>query len=182
MRNRCRNAHRYSIAFVNKNKRYFTISEALVEDLNNDDVITVEGIAAAGEYTVKCISSNNEISNHFNIEVFEEIQSEKIQDGAALFKGVVEEENCLTVDEIFEGPKLKHGFIPNDELIKADRKKYIYVSDLIRIIMDVEGVIAVKNIQIANRPLDNDDNIKSRSVSLVFGIGCERKLCSSTQH
>ena len=69
-----------------------------------------------------------------------------------------------TTDQIFEGPLLKHGFIDNEELTHAERKKVIHVSDLISIIMDIPGVIAVKSIQIANLPLDNDENIKSHAV------------------
>ncbi|MCW3104345.1 MAG: hypothetical protein JWO09_2785 [Bacteroidetes bacterium] len=67
-------------------------------------------------------------------------------------------------EEIFEGPPLQHGFIDENELQYAERRKVIHVSDLIRIIMDVPGVVAVKSIQIANIPEDNDDHIPSRSV------------------
>jgi hypothetical protein len=67
-------------------------------------------------------------------------------------------------EEIFEGPPLQHGFIDENELKNADRRKVIHVSDLINIIMDVPGVVAVRSIQIANIPEDNDDNIPSRSV------------------
>ncbi|MGZ4037137.1 MAG: hypothetical protein ACXVPQ_04865, partial [Bacteroidia bacterium] len=67
-------------------------------------------------------------------------------------------------EEIFEGPPLIHGFIDDDELEKANRRKVIHVSDLIHIIMEIPGVIAVKSIQIANVPEDNTDNIPSVSV------------------
>ncbi len=66
-------------------------------------------------------------------------------------------EKGYRTDQIFEGPKLEHGFIDDDELALADRKKVIRVSDLIQIIMDVEGVAAVRSIQIANDPQDNED-------------------------
>lgn len=76
-------------------------------------------------------------------------------------------------EEIFEGPPLRHGFIDDEELIKADRRKVIHVSDLIQIIMDVPGVIAVKSIQIGNVPLDNDDNIPSLSVRWCLDLAFE---------
>jgi hypothetical protein len=76
-------------------------------------------------------------------------------------------------EEIFEGPPLRHGFIDVDELAKADRRKVIHVSDLINIIMDVPGVIAVKSIQIGNVPLDNDDNIPSLSVRWCLDLAFE---------
>lgn len=69
-----------------------------------------------------------------------------------------------TTDQIFEGPLLKHGFIDDEELAKADRFETLHVSDLISIIMDVPGVLAVKSIQVANFPLDNDTSIATKAV------------------
>lgn len=76
-------------------------------------------------------------------------------------------------EEIFEGPALEHGFIDDNELLKAERRKVIHVSDLIQIIMDVPGVVAVKSIQIANMPEDNDDNIASQSVKWCLDLAFE---------
>ena len=57
-------------------------------------------------------------------------------------------EQCLAqgkaIDEIFDGPLLNHGFIDNQELLQLKRKKNLYVSDLIREIMDVDGVRMVE--------------------------------------
>lgn len=78
-----------------------------------------------------------------------------------------------TTDEIFEGPRLEHGFIDDEELSRADRKKVIHVSDLISIIMDIPGVIAVKSIQVANLPLDNDNNIKSHAVKWCLDLAID---------
>jgi hypothetical protein len=48
------------------------------------------------------------------------------------------------IDEIFNGPLLKHGFIRTDDLhVKPSR---ILISDLIKIIMQIEGVVSVKNL------------------------------------
>ncbi len=51
-----------------------------------------------------------------------------------------------TMDEIFEGPLLKHGFIDDEELAEADLRSELHVSDVINSIMDIDGVIAVKTI------------------------------------
>ena len=56
------------------------------------------------------------------------------------------------MEEIFEGPSLAHGFMDQDELDKAKRMKSLHVSDLIQIIMDIPGIRAVKNVQIAGFP------------------------------
>lgn len=78
-----------------------------------------------------------------------------------------------TSEEIFEGPRLAHGFIDDEELKKADRRKSIHVSDLISIIMDIPGVTAVKSIKIGNIPLDNDDNIKQVTVRWCLDLAFE---------
>ena len=51
-------------------------------------------------------------------------------------------------EAIFNGPALKHGFIIDEEIAKSSLldKKYIYASDLINLIMDIEGVVAVKDL------------------------------------
>lgn len=51
-----------------------------------------------------------------------------------------------TADQIFEGPTLKHGFIADDELENSDLRTEIRLSDIISIIMDIEGVLAVRDI------------------------------------
>ena len=174
MLNRCRSAHPYKLNQINKNKKTFTIEDALLEDLNKDDVITV--IASpenSKEYTVKCVRSNREHPGYTDIEVLEIIENDEMDEEAHLMKGTIDEDRCLTVDKIFEGPRLKHGFIDDEELVKAERMKYVRVSDLIKIIMDVEGVIAVRSIQIANRPQDNDDLILSKSVKWCLKLAFE---------
>ncbi|TMM58010.1 hypothetical protein FEE95_00870 [Maribacter algarum] len=51
-------------------------------------------------------------------------------------------------EEIFLGPKLDHGFILEEELENSDLRTTIYTSDIINILMDIEGIVAVKNIAI----------------------------------
>ena len=52
----------------------------------------------------------------------------------------------LPVDRIFDGPRLAHGFIDSEALRRAQRRTFIYTSDLIHAIMEVDGVRAVRNI------------------------------------
>jgi uncharacterized protein YegP (UPF0339 family) len=54
------------------------------------------------------------------------------------------------VEEIFNGPALDHGFIDDDELSKARLKEQIRVSDLINLIMDIEGVKSIRSITLAS--------------------------------
>lgn len=53
-----------------------------------------------------------------------------------------------TVDEIFDGPLLDHGFIDAEELEAIRRKCEIRASDIVQILMDVDGVMAVKSLKL----------------------------------
>jgi uncharacterized protein YegP (UPF0339 family) len=55
-------------------------------------------------------------------------------------------EKDIAIEDIFEGPKLNNGFLLSNEVEAAELRAHIYVSDLINIIMDIDGVIAIKNI------------------------------------
>jgi hypothetical protein len=58
-----------------------------------------------------------------------------------------------TIDQIFEGPLLQHGFIDETELLAAERFKVIHVSDLYNIVMDIPGVLSVNKL-ILNHYID----------------------------
>ena len=50
-----------------------------------------------------------------------------------------------TVDEIFDSPKLAHGFIDDRDLERSVLNRTLYSSDIINLIMDIPGVVSVKN-------------------------------------
>jgi hypothetical protein len=52
-------------------------------------------------------------------------------------------ERGYSASEIFEGPSLKNGFIDTRELEQSERYMNIHLSDIINLIMDIPGVIAV---------------------------------------
>jgi hypothetical protein len=62
-------------------------------------------------------------------------------------------------DDLFNGPALSCGFIPDDELETGDLRQQVRLSDLINIIMDIEGVVAISDILLnplgRSKPLDN---------------------------
>ena len=55
-----------------------------------------------------------------------------------------------SLEEIYEGPYLWNGFIRNDDLISKQRENAIYTSDLVNIIMDIPGVLAIQDLRISN--------------------------------
>ena len=51
------------------------------------------------------------------------------------------------VDQVFDGPLLEHGFIDSQELAQVERRTTLRISDLIREVMAVPGVTAVKTLR-----------------------------------
>ena len=56
--------------------------------------------------------------------------------------------SAYTVEDLFDGPLLDCGFILDEELDTAELRSEIYLSDVISIIMDIEGVQAIRDIVI----------------------------------
>ncbi len=55
---------------------------------------------------------------------------------------------ALTLDQIFEGPLLEHGFILDEELEAAQLREVLYTSDIINLIMGIKDVLAVKKVRL----------------------------------
>jgi len=54
------------------------------------------------------------------------------------------------LDQVLEGPLLNNGFIKDEDFDILNSQSIIYTSDLVRVIMEIEGVVAVNNILISN--------------------------------
>jgi len=61
------------------------------------------------------------------------------------------------VDKIFEGPKLNHGFIDTTELEATQLREVIHTSDIINLLMDIKGVLSVRNFLMTK--YDQDGNV-----------------------
>ncbi|QCK14535.1 hypothetical protein [Mangrovivirga cuniculi] len=72
-------------------------------------------------------------------------------------------EEGYTLNDIFEGPLLKHGFIKTDELPPKTDK--IMISELMKVIMQVEGVSSVKNLFV-----EADGQFHYNQVDIPFGM------------
>ncbi len=58
--------------------------------------------------------------------------------GARKANGVI-----YTMDEIFDGPVLEHGFFKDEELWSAGLRETIYGSDIINLLMDIPGIKSI---------------------------------------
>ena len=81
----------------------------------------------------------------------------------------------------FDGPLLTHGFIDSEKLKRAQRRKTLYTSDLIREMMDIPAVHAVRHIRISTGAKWEDwslelDSQRSPRINLAqSNIQLERK-------
>jgi hypothetical protein len=53
---------------------------------------------------------------------------------------------ALTVDEAFEGPALEHGLLTDDDLACAELRSEVRLSDVMGLITDVPGVVAIRTL------------------------------------
>ncbi|WP_422104875.1 hypothetical protein [Winogradskyella sp.] len=65
--------------------------------------------------------------------------------------------------EIFSGPSLTHGFLLDEDVLKADLKDCIHASDIIAAVLDIPGVKSVKNVLLTaygadGKPLEDAKN------------------------
>ena len=63
------------------------------------------------------------------------------------------------IDEIFEGPALRHGFIENSAIENTDLYRDIRLSDIINAVTDIKGIKAITYLHL---PFDgfNDKEIR----------------------
>lgn len=141
----------------------------LGEDFFRYNAIKIDQIALCTEIDVE----NTAVIEQVQADIFHAVA--KFLDPFVTFYSLSEMyDKGYTTDQIFEGPLLQHGFIEDKELKLAERRKTIHVSDLINIIMDIPGVIAIKSIQIAGIPLDNDDNIPVETVKWCLEVPLDK--------
>jgi hypothetical protein len=115
----------------------------LCEDYCHMKVIDVEDVAVCADVEVAPDADIErvqaeiwiEIEQYFNPPVPFYTLQELMDDG-------------IPVEEIFNGPVLNCGFIKAKELDAAQLKTALRISDIINRLMDIEGVIAVNNLQL----------------------------------
>jgi len=60
----------------------------------------------------------------------------------------------VTVEEIFEGPRLDHGFIRTTDLEQSVLASQLRTSDIINELMEIEGIIAINNLMLTRYDQD----------------------------
>ncbi len=133
-------------------------NRSLCEDFASFSTIKTQEFIICGEIEISADASVekaeamifHEVQNYLAPDIQSYTLSEMLDKGKA-------------IEEIYEGPLyrdgtnlLDHGFIDDDELDSASLRKEISLSDIINIIMNIDGVKAVKNLVIQPYP-DHDE-------------------------
>lgn len=147
------------LQIVKEVRRKLMASRNLCEDFIRISALKVEEIAVCGDIVISPDAVVEEVEANILFAIRQFLSP-------TVYFYTLEEmfDKGYRSEEIFEGPRLQHGFIDDKELINSGIRESIHVSDLIQIIMDTPGVEAVRGLQIANIPLDNTEGIKSQSV------------------
>lgn len=77
-------------------------------------------------------------------------------------------EKGYSSDQIFEGPTLKNGFIDPQELEQSELRTEVRLSDLMQVIMKIEGVKVIKEMSV-NNVLDPDNENDSWLICIDKG-------------
>lgn len=86
-------------------------------------------------------------------------------------------DKAYTTDAIFEGPILENGFIDDDELKGAELRKEVRLSDIMKIIMNIEGVKLIKDIAVG---FCDDDLVQDNKWVVCIDPDKKPILCSKS--
>ncbi|MEM7105404.1 MAG: hypothetical protein AAF502_19865 [Bacteroidota bacterium] len=115
----------------------------LCEDFRSIRSIDLEDIAFCADIDLQPTADLEEvlaeiyrlIDNYLSPPVKFHTLSELVKDGVA-------------TETIFDGPTLKYGFLLKEEVEATALRKMVYTSDIINLLQDIEGVIAIKNVML----------------------------------
>ena len=80
------------------------------------------------------------------------------------------------VEDIFQGPILKHGFLKDKEVEDSSFRSKVYASDLINIIMDIPGVVAIHRFLMSKYDEDGNPLATDRQWTLNISDGHKVRL------
>jgi len=80
------------------------------------------------------------------------------------------------VDEIFEGPALKHGFIDDNDLERTNLFRDIRLSDIINEVADIKGIKAVNYLHLPFAGMNDNASLKNFFNLWIKNLADERKV------
>lgn len=115
-----------------------------------EDLITIKKVPKQCIKVCAEIQLDTEADEEYIHAKIQWIVSEYLSPGVNTFSLSEMLDKDLTSDEIFHGPILENGFITEDELQKSELRTQVRLSDLINLIMQIDGVKLIEDISIDN--------------------------------
>ncbi len=132
-------------SLIEKIKSKLNQHRNLCEDFASVEILPIEEISVKAEIEIEEDFDVNELMAkiYFGLDNFISPNLQFFTLKELLDKG-------KTPEAIFDGFPLEHGFIDDEELNSFIKKNELYTSDLIRIILDIEGIKTVRSITISS--------------------------------
>lgn len=89
-------------------------------------------------------------------------------------------EKGVPTEEIFEGPRLAHGFIDTEEIENAQLRSVIYASDIINLLMDIKGIKGIRNFLMTKYDQDGKPVAGQKGISWCMPVASLHKPVMST--
>lgn len=129
-------------------KSIFHANRNLCEDIRNIELIEEQKIRVCADVEIEPTANAFEVYAEILYQLHYYLSPDVGQYTLAEIRSLKKEDGTqYRMDEIFSGPVLTHGFIPDEEVKNAVLKRKVFLSDIISIMMDIEGVIAVKDVK-----------------------------------
>jgi hypothetical protein len=141
----------------------FRDARNLCEDLHEVEVLEEVPIRVLGRIEVSEVAHADELL----LEILEQIHD--YISPASHFHSLQEmQSKGYFLEHIMEGPRLEHGYLDDAELAEMDIRKEFRVSDIVHIIMDIDGVEAVRDLSLK---ADHSSVTSSPSAKWVLRLG-----------
>ncbi|HEX4957333.1 MAG TPA: hypothetical protein VFV46_04095 [Lacibacter sp.] len=129
-------------------KSVFQANRNLSEDIRNVELIEEQKIRVCADVEIKPTANAFEVYAEILLRLHHYLSPDIGQYTLAEIRSLKKKDGThYRMDEIFSGPVLTHGFIPDEEVQNAVLKRKIFLSDIISIMMDIEGVITVRDVK-----------------------------------
>ncbi len=115
----------------------------LCQDFDEIGLLPVEGIAVSADIEIGPVADPESLLHQVLLAIADYI-SPRV--GFATLQGL--EASGAALEDLLQGPRLRHGFIADADLPSPQRRTSLRTSDLIRVVMDVPGVRAVRDLRL----------------------------------
>lgn len=133
-------------------KKMLNSHRNLCEDFDKIETVTTADIAVCAEIDLRPDADINSVYEHILLEI------ENYLNPPIPFQTLDElVQKKEKIEAIFNGPQVENGFIQAEELNAASLKEKLYLSDIINILMDIEGMISIRCLRLINEEKDGNN-------------------------